>query len=388
MDLKFTTTGDYFKMEVVNVSTRIYKRDSTGKVRVWWYETGTNNQDYAWRANSGIKDGKIVTSEWKFVEQKNVGKANETSLEEQSILEAEAEKKKKLERGYFSNLNDIDSFEKVKPMLAAKYENAKFDWNKNVYFSQPKLDGIRCVARKDGLWTRQGKEIVSVPHIMDDLKEFFERNPSAILDGELYNHDLRDDFNKITSLVRKTKPTNADIKEASSLVQYHVYDMVRSDDMKFGDRITNLATTTDFGDTIRIVKTNRINNQEEMDNFYGDYLQDGFEGQMVRIDASYEQNKRSKSLLKRKEFLTDEFKVISVEEGKGNWSGHIKRFVLQLEDGTQFGAGVRGTQEVMKALFESNEKPEWATLRYFTPTPDGIPRFPVVIDWGTGQRED
>jgi hypothetical protein len=59
-----------------------------------------------------------------------------------------------------------------------------------------------------------------------------------------------------------------------------------------------------------------------------------------------------------------------------------------LPNGTQFGAGVRGTQEVMKALFESNDQPNWATLRYFTPTPDGIPRFPVVIDWGLGERED
>ena len=388
MDLKFTTAGEYVQMQVDISSEEIYKRDSTGKIRVWWYDVGTDTQEWAWRINSGIKDGKIVTSEWKYVEQKNVGKTNETSLQEQANLEAHAEMKKKLERGYFSKIEDIDSFEKVKPMLAAKYENAKLNWGKEVYFSQPKLDGIRCVARKDGLWTRQGKEIVSVPHIMDDLKEFFDVYPDAILDGELYNHDLRDDFNKITSLVRKTKPTQADIKEAATLVQYHVYDLVRSDKMVFGDRITKLSVESTFGYSIRIVKTNRVNNQEEIDNLYGDYLQDGFEGQMIRLDKKYEENKRSKSLLKRKEFLTDEFKVVSVEEGKGNWSGHIKRFVLELADGTQFGAGVRGTQEVMKALFESNEKPNWATLRYFTPTPDGIPRFPVVIDWGVGQRED
>jgi DNA ligase-1 len=125
-----------------------------------------------------------------------------------------------------------------------------------------------------------------------------------------------------------------------------------------------------------------------MDQRYGDYLEAGYEGQMIRENAEYEQNKRSKSLIKRKEFLTDEFHVIAVEEGKGNWAGYIKRFILQLPDGREFGAVVRGTQEVMKKLFESNEKPTWATLRYFTPTPDGVPRFPVVVDWGVGQRED
>ena len=93
-------------------------------------------------------------------------------------------------------------------------------------------------------------------------------------------------------------------------------------------------------------------------------------------------------MLKYKEFLTDEFRVINVEEGEGNWSGHIKTFNCISTDGTEFGAGVRGTQNVLKELFESNQKPDWATVRYFTPTPDGVPRFPVVVDWGFGDRSD
>lgn len=61
---------------------------------------------------------------------------------------------------------------------------------------------------------------------------------------------------------------------------------------------------------------------------------------------------------------------------------------MQTDNGQEFGAGVRGTQEVLKDLFENGPNPDWCTLRYFAPTPDGIPRFPVVIDWGTGKRED
>ena len=55
-------------------------------------------------------------------------------------------------------------------------------------------------------FTRNGKQIDSIPHILESLKDFFKKNPYAILDGELYNHDLRDNFNKITSLVRKQTP--------------------------------------------------------------------------------------------------------------------------------------------------------------------------------------
>jgi DNA ligase-1 len=342
-----------------------------------------------------MDSGKIVTSGWKSVEQKNVGKTNETNLEQQALLEANADMKKKLERGYFEDLASIDMFEKIKPMLAIKHEDAKYDFKNKTYFSQPKLDGIRCIARRDGLWSRAGKEIVAVPHVMEALRVFFDSYPDAILDGELYNHSLRDDFNTITSLVRKTKPTEEDLKESKALVQYHVYDMVQiPSECYVRDHISSFIGRWQwiydqgFDGVVQVVDTRAIDSIESMDECYGEYLEAGYEGQMIRVDAEYEQNKRSKSLIKRKEFLTDEFPVIGVEEGKGNWAGHIKRFILQLPDGRPFGAGVRGTQEVMKKLFESNEKPTWATLRYFTPTPDGVPRFPVVVDWGVGERND
>ena len=378
-------------MEIIAGTSTLYKRDSKGGVRIWKGEVAEENTNYFWRAISGLEDGKLVESGWKIVEQKNVGKANETSLQGQAEAEMLADFKKKLERGYFRSKEDIDNFDKIKPMLASKYEDAKIDFEKNVYYTQPKLDGIRCIARRDGLWSRAGKEILAVPHIMDHLKVFFDKYPNAILDGELYNHQLRDDFNKITSLVRKTKPTAEDIAEAKELVQYHVYDVIQMPDKeekKFSDRI-DWFYSQGFSGSVQAVETRCVLDQDQIDRNYGDDLEDGFEGQMIRVDAVYEQNKRSKSLIKRKEFLTDEFPVVAVEEGKGNWSGHIKRFILALPGGTQFGAGVRGTQDTMKAMFESKQTPQWATLRYFTPTPDGIPRFPVVIDWGfEKERQD
>ena len=108
---------------------------------------------------------------------------------------------------------------------------------------------------------------------------------------------------------------------------------------------------------------------------------------MIRNNTPYE-NKRSKNLLKRKEFITEEFDVINVLEGAGTWAGYAKHFELKLGDGRTFKSGVRGTQEILKELLEQKEPPTWVTVRYFEKTPDGIPRFPVVIDWGTGERND
>ena len=378
-------------MEVKHNTKELYKRDSNGKIRVYSGQVGEENGLWYTRAVTGINEGKMVESGWRVVEQKNVGKVNETSLEEQAIAEMTADAKKKSDRGYFDNIKNVDTYDKIKPMLASKHEDAKYDFETKQYYTQPKLDGIRCIARSNGLWTRAGKELVSVPHINDELKSFFEKYPDAILDGELYNHELRENFNKITSLVRKTKPTDADIEEAKGLVEYHVYDVISHSGV-FSERMDWITEQAEgipkFTNSVILVETTQIFNESMMDDIYGAYLEDGFEGQMIRTNDIYQLNKRSKFLIKRKEFLTDEYDVIRVEEGKGNWAGHIKRFVMQTDNGQEFGAGVRGTQEVLKDVFENGPNPDWCTLRYFAPTPDGIPRFPVVIDWGTGKRED
>jgi len=365
----------------------LYKRDTTGKIREWTIEySGPINPGT--RTVAGIKDGNLVTSGWKETEAKNEGRANATTAFEQAQKEAEADWKKKEEKEYFEFVNQIDSYDKVKPMLAQDYTKRPQDSG----YSQPKLDGIRCIARKDGLYTRAGKAITTCDHIFIALRDFFEDEPEAILDGELYNHDLREDFNKITSLVRKVKPTEEEQAECFKLVQYHVYDMVQfrpGHNPKFADRMAFIEQQ-EFAwnnDPIIPVPTDFCPNQQALDDLYAEYIGNGFEGQMVRNNTPYE-NKRSKNLLKRKEFITEEFDVVEVLEGSGNWAGYAKHFTLELEDGRTFGSGVRGSQAVLKELLEQEVKPTWVTCRFFELSPDGVPRFPVVIDWGVGSRED
>lgn len=374
-------------MKTVLTSETLYKLDSKGKVRVWYAETGTDGTRWGLRSIAGLEDGKKVTSEWTFVEQKNVGRSNETSLEEQATLEMQSEVQKKKDRGYFSDLKNINTFDKFKPMLAEKFEDVEVNFAAGGVYSQPKLDGIRCIARADGLWTRSGKEIVAVPHIWESLKPFFEEYPNMILDGELYNHELKDDFNSITSMVRKTKPKSEDLVKSKELVQYHVYDVIVVDEPELEFRKRELLRYEALVDYIRIVPTMHVPTRTGLDSLYEGYLEHGYEGQMVRIDRPYE-NKRTKNLLKRKEFLTDEFEVVEVLEGQGNWQGCVKHFVLRLNSEKTFQAGVRGDMDTLRAMWKNQEKPDWVTLRYFTPTPDGVPRFPVVIDWGKGKRED
>jgi len=131
-----------------------------------------------------------------------------------------------------------------KPMLAYPVSDKPIDYTKPV-FMQPKLDGVRCLIQYENrplknvddlsgqltenvvvAYSRTGKEWLNIDHILQSLKLFFQDNPDVILDGELYNHALRDDFEKIISCVRKTKPTDSDKAESRKLVQFHCYDIV------------------------------------------------------------------------------------------------------------------------------------------------------------------
>ena len=361
----------------------LYKRDTNGNIREWTVEyMGPIGAGI--RTISGIKDGNLVTSKWKETEGKNFGKANATTAFEQAQKEANALWDKRLEKEYFRNESNVDTYDKFKPQLAHDYTKRPQPSG----ISQPKLDGIRCIARKDGLYTRAGKEITTCPHIEVALKDFFHVYPNIILDGELYNHELKANFNKITSLVRKVKPNDDELMETMDLVEYHVYDCYDTwnPDRLFLDRIGELPKQIHHAKIVH-VPTEVCEDQEALDKLYSEYTEDGFEGQMVRNNTPYD-NKRSKNLLKRKEFITDEFDVVEVLEGSGNWSGYAKHFELKLGDGRTFRSGVRGQQAVLKDLLEQEVKPTWVTCRYFELSPDGVPRFPVVIDWGVGVRND
>jgi|TARA_B110000459_G_scaffold130479_1_gene142822 DNA ligase-1 len=380
-------------MQTVQSLPTLYKRDSKGKIRVLTIEVGlveygfpTNTEDlFGTRSIAGLQEGKLVTSGWKISEPKNVGKINGTTSRTQAESEAQANWDKKAEKEYFPKIEDVDSYERFKPMLAGDYTKR----HQSEGFSQPKLDGIRCLADKNGLWTRQGKPINSCPHIWESVRSIVENSPDIVLDGELYNHDLKEDFNKITSLVRKSKSTPEDILEAEKMVEYHVYDMFSSvtPNLLFAQRTHVLEAIIKSEGCTQLVPTTYCPDQESLDAMYGQYMTDGYEGQMVRNDIVYE-NKRSNGLLKRKEFITEEYEVVSMEQGQGNWHGHTKRFILRMPNGETCGSGVRGKQDVLKALWDSQVSPTWATLRYFGLTPDGVPRFPVVVDYGTGERTD
>jgi len=174
----------------------------------------------------------------------------------------------------------------IKPMLAHKLNENKIDWNKPVYM-QPKLDGVRCLFTKDGAFSRTGKQFMNVQHIEEDLKRFFIERPDIILDGELYNHNLKHDFEKIISLVRKQKPTNEDRIEAKKLTQYHVYDYIDYPAITYKERLNNLTTSDIYNEHIKYVLTSIVVTPAMTKVIHQEYLDMGYEGSILRTDTPY-----------------------------------------------------------------------------------------------------
>ena len=144
-------------------------------------------------------------------------------------------------------------------MLAYPVSKKPIDYSKPT-FIQPKLDGVRCLIQLENnvitAYSRNGKKWKNIAHILMDLVPFFDKHPNVVLDGELYNHDLKEDFEKIISLVRKTKPTDEDRVESAEMVQFHCYDII-NETKTFEDRnnfINKHVNLTSCG----IVPTSRI----------------------------------------------------------------------------------------------------------------------------------
>ncbi len=365
---------------------RLYKIDTNGNVRVWWMEY--DNEKY--RTHSGIEGGKIVVSGWQYPEAKNVGRANATTIEEQVLLEVGFEYAKKQNQGKYhpTTKSAAKGAKFIECMLADKYNPKKH--NKFPYFSQPKLDGVRCLVSKDGMQSRNGKPILSAPHIRQALEPFFQAFPDAILDGELYNHDLKNDFEKIISLSRKSKPTDEDLMESEEKIQYHVYDTIM--DGTFMDRLGFISMHVDssrYSPTVQIVRTTNIQDEHDLEMMLEHYLEMGYEGQMLRVYDSPYEGKRSKNLIKHKEFEDDEFEIVSIEEGKGNWAGAAKRIEIRLKDGTTQFSGVRGSFDMLKDLLYNAKDyiGTEVTVRYQNKTEDDKLRFPVVVAFWKGKRD-
>jgi DNA ligase-1 len=268
----------------------------------------------------------------------------------------------------------------MKPMLAHKFDDNRVDWSQPVYI-QPKLDGVRCLFTKDGAYSRTGKKFMNLAHIELALIPFFKEQPDVVLDGELYNHELKHDFEKIISLVRKQKPTANDRLEAKELVQFHVYDYFDSviyDSYK--TRMHQLVNSAIYDVQIKYVPAYLVDSYNYARKMHDDFLEKGYEGSIIRLDGLYKHG-RSYDLMKFKDFSDTEATIIGYETGKGKREGTLGKFIMQDDDGNKFGCPPGKGYNYKDLTNMLNNIGEYigkrATFTYFQRTQAGSYRHPL-----------
>ena len=367
----------------------LYKKTSTGKIQMWSVSVqGSSPSGPASIVTRfGQVDGKVQETSDIISEGKNVGRSNETTPWTQAVAEAESNWTGKKKKGYVETSDDASSGKVdavieggVSPMLAHSFDDHghKIIWPA---YGQRKLDGIRCVAiLKNGtctLWTRSRKRIASVPHIEREIEKLFG-DRDLTLDGELYNQAYAQSFETIVSLVRQDEPA-----PDSHLVQYHVYDLVTSGG--FSERMATLQAllqNLSSDSPLKLVETVKLENKDNVSEYLAKFIEDGYEGLMIRNAAGQYVGKRSYDLLKAKTFQDSEFKIVDIEEGRGKLAGHVGGFVCEMPNGQKFVAKMAGSLDRLRDYFQNHSlwKDKLLTVKYqgLTNT-NGVPRFPVGI---------
>jgi DNA ligase-1 len=381
--------------QLVNASeqTTLYKShaNSVGYWNINVEMPDGGDEAYLVISHAKTLDGKATGSRVP-VKGKNIGRANETTPWEQAMSEMASRIRKQEDKGYTlvkpeAGAQATNSLGLAKPMLATVWSKVKpesIDWAN--CFGQYKLDGHRAMYKDGVLYSRQGKEI-NLPHIKDQLEALENKlGYSLHLDGELYCHGTP--LQQIGSLVKRPR-------EESTQLVYHVYDCVK--DMAYEHRLEMLKdylSSEDIdGSFIRLLNTVKITSVAEAQQLQAQAIAAGYEGAILRHGtAGYEDDKRSRNLLKLKDYQDAEFTIVGVTKGSPRYLAAEDRWleVAIWQMVTQDGKPVEAT-----APGDMYEKDRWwregpnvvgktATVKFFTLSDDGIPLQPVAL----GLRED
>ena len=274
-----------------------------------------------------------------------------------------------------------------KPMLAYPVSDKPINYDNKISM-QPKLDGVRCVIQYGDVrgrgpevkaYSRTGKEWKNIDHILLNLYKFFDKHPNVILDGELYNHDLKDDFEQIISLVRRQKPDDIDMLESRDMVQFHCYDII-DETLTFEERNYFISKHVEPSYCVKHVKTQAVATESLAKVVHQQNLDNGYEGSILRTNDVYKCG-RSWSLRKFKDFSDAEAYIVGYEAGKGKREGTLGKFLMQDEDGNKFGCppGKGYNYKDMKDMLDNIHEymGQTATFTYFERTKANSYRHPL-----------
>jgi ATP-dependent DNA ligase len=300
----------------------------------------------------------------------------------------------------------------LRPMLGKDIEQTKkIDGKNETVFEihrlnfpvivQRKLNGIHVMVFYDEeineviLMSRTGLRFTVFEGLAESLLPWFRKNQTIVIDGELYSHDTWS-FQALSGISRKKKLKDLTDEQIEILpkIIVNVFDFIDLKNMEYGysDRMNNAHESLgpylaklknkDAYVPCEIIETFPANNRKEIDEIYRKFLDDGFEGAMIRNDnMPFVFGKRvSDRLFKYKPEYDAEFKLIGFNEGSGKLA-KTPIWIFETKEGLQFSCTPTGTIADRKELFAevSTEKgrKKWLnkyyTIKFYGYSNDKIP---------------
>jgi len=345
--------------------TILYMKDNKGSVREWAISCPPYSNLIT------IRYGQVGGSMQYQTESVDTNQSGR-DLEEQIEARMNSRISKQRDRGYVddefeaaSRLHALNSIGMIKPMLAqpiAKVNGIHY----TDAVTQPKFDGNRCIIYcEDGInkaYSRNGKPIDSIKHILNDIV----LDEGMIVDGELYHHGSP--LQTIVSWVKREQTDTMKLK-------YHLYDIALPVPYK---RRSEVLRGLPIGESISFVRGDPVASESEVYSRFRDYRNEGYEGAILRWGtAGYEDGKRSKSLVKIKEWEDKEFLVTDIVRAREGWA----ILECQVSPGVTFRVSAPGSIPEKYLIYDARDLyvGRMVTVEYANLTTDGIPFHPVAI---------
>lgn len=279
----------------------------------------------------------------------------------------------------------------MKPLLAATIESTAT----LIYpcLVSPKLDGIRALVI-DGVVMSRSLKPIRNKHV----QALFGKAEYNGLDGELIVGDPRS----------KTcyRDTNSGVmsEDGTPDVKFHVFDRYDLGSLGFTSRYAQLPQDSDH---IVRVPHHHVSTEEVLLELETKYLEEGYEGLMVRsVQGGYKQGRstlRDGILGKLKRFSDAEYKIVGFEERMKNENvatvnalGHTERsthkenlvgrgdlgaLVLEFAPGQTFNCGTGFTDDDRAFIWAHRDQylGRYAKIKSFLIGVKDLPRFPVWV---------
>lgn len=356
----------------------LYKRDSKGKLRVWYLVVEGDNKEVEIRITSGI----YQTPSSIIKNSKQVLPSKVKNAYDRAIGLADGKHKRKIESGYCKTIEEANSWTPTRPALAKTLylDDIEKTFKESDYplLVDPKLNGVRAMWEKNAsfLQSRYGKNFKRIAGIHHSLVDC----PYA-LDGEIYSHGMM-----LQDIVHTIK--TKDIPNDKDLLKYHVFDMPDRDGTSYKERKLKLlewyeGQSDSLKEIIKIVSFKLADNPEDIRNYFIECVDLGYEGIMVKtLESEYQWDKRTPHTYKIKPVDDDEFRIVDVVSEEVSGVGSCIIFVCKTEEGKRFAVVPKWSKAQRQSAWYDNRNGNIGKLlsvEYRGESRDRIPLHPIGI---------